>query len=380
MVRKIIHCDCDCFYASVEMLDNPVLQGRPIAVGGDAAQRGVIATCNYEARARGVKSAMPTARAQQLCPELRVIAPNFSRYREISKRILSIFKDYTDKIEPLSLDEAYLDVSSTPLFQGSATRMAEDIRNRVKTEIGICISAGVAPNKFLAKVASDWRKPDGLFVITPTEINGFVASLPVKNIYGVGKVTTAKLNELGVNTCLDLQKFNKPTLVQHFGRFGVALYDRCRGIDDRAVEVNRIRKSVSAETTFQQDMMLEEAGDEIISALLSQLHQRLQNLDERPRLRKYFVKVRFSDFSTTTLERSESDSLEHCLNKHITEGVGQFILNALPVFRPLLVEAATRRSLALRLIGVGVRLHTDGIDSQYAQPHQLSLFTHDTNL
>jgi DNA polymerase-4 len=359
------------------MLDNPDLRGRPVAVGGEVIQRGVIATCNYEARAKGVKSAMPTARAMQLCPELLVIAPNFSRYREVSKRILKLFEDYTDKIEPLSLDEAYLDVSDTTLFQGSATRMAEDIRERVKTEVGICISAGVAPNKFLAKVASDWRKPDGLFVITPYDIDAFVSFLPVNKIYGVGKVTTARLKELGVNTCLDLQRFPKATLMQHFGRFGSALYDRCRGIDDRQVEVNRIRKSVSAETTFQYDMMLDEAGDQVISSLLAQLHKRLQNLDERPALKKYFVKLRFSDFSTTTLERSESDQLDCFLNQHLGDEVDNFIHNALPVFRPLLVEAATRKPLALRLIGVGVRLQTDGVEVQESHPLQLSLFNYE---
>ncbi|PXB98999.1 DNA polymerase IV, partial [Pseudomonas aeruginosa] len=178
-MRKIIHIDCDCFYAALEMRDDPSLRGKALAVGGSPDKRGVVATCSYEARAYGVRSAMAMRTALKLCPDLLVVRPRFDVYRAVSKQIHAIFRDYTDLIEPLSLDEAYLDVSASPHFAGSATRIAQDIRRRVAEELHITVSAGVAPNKFLAKIASDWRKPDGLFVITPEQVDGFVAELPV---------------------------------------------------------------------------------------------------------------------------------------------------------------------------------------------------------
>jgi DNA polymerase-4 len=190
--RKIIHCDCDCFYASVEMRDDPSLRGRPLAVGGRPDQRGVVATCNYEARRFGIHSAMATAQAIKLCPDLLVIPPDMEKYRIASRQIMEIYRDYTELVEPLSLDEAYLDVTESPHCKGSATLIAQEIRQRIFETVGITASAGVAPNKFVAKIASDWNKPDGLFLVRPEEVDAFVAALPVKKLYGVGKVTAAK--------------------------------------------------------------------------------------------------------------------------------------------------------------------------------------------
>ncbi|MGB9110880.1 MAG: DNA polymerase IV, partial [Telluria sp.] len=199
--RKIIHCDCDCFYASVEMRDDPSLRGRPLAVGGRPDQRGVVATCNYEARRFGIHSAMATAQAMKLCPELLLIPPNMEKYRIASTQIMEIYRDYTELVEPLSLDEAYLDVTASPHCKGSATLIAQEIRRRIFETVGITASAGVAPSKFVAKIASDWNKPDGLFLVRPEEVDDFVAALPVKKLHGVGKVTAAKMNGLGVQTC-----------------------------------------------------------------------------------------------------------------------------------------------------------------------------------
>jgi DNA polymerase-4 len=243
--RKIIHVDCDCFYAAIEMRDDPSLASKPLAVGGSADRRGVIATCNYEARSYGVRSAMASGQALKLCPDLLIVKPRMDVYKAVSREIQSIFRDYTDLIEPLSLDEAYLDVTASPHFAGSATRIAQDIRRRVSQELHITVSAGVAPNKFLAKIASDWKKPNGLFVITPDQVEDFVAALPVNKLHGVGKVTADKLGRLGIRTCSDLREWNKLALVKEFGSFGERLWGLARGIDDRIVHNDSRRQSVS---------------------------------------------------------------------------------------------------------------------------------------
>ena len=252
--RKIIHCDCDCFYASVEMRDDPSLVGRPLAVGGRANQRGVVATCNYEARAYGIHSAMATAQAMKLCPDLIVIPPAMEKYRLASRQIMDIYRSYTELVEPLSLDEAYLDVTDSPHCKGSATLIAQEIRQRIVATVGITASAGVAPNKFVAKIASDWNKPDGLFLVRPGEVDAFVAALPVKKLHGVGKVTTAKLNGLGVQTCADLRTWTMQELSHHFGKFGERLHDLCRGFDNREVSNVHERKSISVEETYTPDV------------------------------------------------------------------------------------------------------------------------------
>ncbi|MFL0798107.1 MAG: DNA polymerase IV [Cellvibrionaceae bacterium] len=334
--KKIIHCDCDCFFAAVEIRDDPSLQGRPVAVGGDPGKRGVLSTCNYEAREFGIHSAMPSAYAKRLCPDLIILPHNFEKYKQASAQIRNIFFDYTELVEPLSLDEAYLDVSQSDLCQGSGTLMAREIRQRVKEATGITISAGVAPNKFLAKIASDWRKPDGLFVITPDEVDGFVKKLPVKKIFGVGKVTARKLDRLGVETCGDLQDFSVFELTDHFGRFGKKLYDFARGIDDRNIEPVRKRKSLSVEHTFDHDLETLDQCYSRMPDLFVEFKGRLNRLNDEYHVTKSFVKLKFSDFSTTTLERSIK-------NPRIAD------------YKPLLEQAWQRSDLGVRLIGIGVR-------------------------
>ncbi|MCL2591004.1 MAG: DNA polymerase IV [Betaproteobacteria bacterium] len=335
-MRKIIHCDCDCFYAAVEMRDDPTLRGKPLAVGGQAEVRGVIATCNYEARAFGVRSAMSTARAFRLCPQLILLPPDFRRYREASRQILAIYRDYTSLVEPLSLDEAYLDVSGINLCQGSATRMAEEIRTRVRAEVGITASAGIAPNKFLSKVASDWNKPDGQFVIRPQDVDAFVAVLPVGNIFGVGKVTAARLQKCGVRTCGDLRAWDMARLVGEFGRFGVALYQLCRGIDERPVRPDRIRKSLSVERTYAHDLPDLAACHTELSPLIAEFRRRFANLSAPRSVHNATVKVKFADFTQTTAE---------CVCASPEEGIWGVLLD----------EAYARQGKAVRLLGVGVR-------------------------
>jgi len=262
--RKILHIDADCFYAAIEMRDNPRLRNRPIAVGGSPSRRGVVATCNYPARSFGVRSAMATAHALRLCPSLEILPVDMPRYREASRGMREIFNRYTEIIEPLSLDEAYLDVSACEVYEGSATRIAEAIRKAVSDELRITVSAGVSINKFVAKVASDWDKPDGLTVVTPEQVDGFVAALPVKKIPGVGRVTEEKLERRGFRTCADIRAVDRSELTRLFGSFGASLYERARGRDDRPVRVHRQRKSISTETTYAQDLVGERAGTRAI--------------------------------------------------------------------------------------------------------------------
>jgi DNA polymerase-4 len=340
-MRKIIHCDCDCFFAAVEMRDAPSLRGKPLAVGGRAEARGVIATCNYEARAFGVRSAMSTARAFRLCPQLVLLPPDFRRYREASQQILAIYRDFTPLVEPLSLDEAYLDVTGVSACQGSATRMAEAIRGRIREEVRITASAGIAPNKFLAKVASDWNKPDGQFVIRPQEVEAFVAALPVDRIFGVGRVTAGRLQKRGVRTCGDLRAWDMARLVGEFGRFGATLHQLCRGIDERPVRPDRIRKSLSVETTYAHDLPDLAACQAALPELIAEFRRRFAKLPAARPVHNATVKVKFADFTQTTAE---------C----VCESPDESIWNA------LLLEAYARQGKAVRLLGVGVRFAETG--------------------
>lgn len=351
LTRKIIHCDADCFYASVEMRDDPSLRGIPLAVGGQPDQRGVIATCNYEARAFGVRSAMPSGQAVKLCPDLRIIPPKMERYREASQRIMAIYRDYTDLVEPLSLDEAYLDVTHSEHCDGSATLIAREIRARIAADVGLTVSAGVAPNKFIAKIASDWRKPDGMFVVRPAEVDAFVAVLPVERLFGVGKVTAEKLRALGVDSCGDLRGHTLTELTERFGVFGQRLYERCRGIDTREVTPDRERKSISVETTYTRDLRTLADCEAALEPLIQQLHERIARArrGEPVAIAKVFVKVRFADFSRTTAE------------------AGALGVDAAQC-RELLAEAVGRRRRPVRLMGVGVRM----LEAQAAR--QLRLF------
>jgi DNA polymerase-4 len=347
--RKIIHCDCDCFYASVEMRDDPSLRGRPLAVGGRPDQRGVVATCNYEARAFGIHSAMATAQAIKLCPDLLVLPPAMDKYRIASRQIMDIYRDYTELVEPLSLDEAYLDVSAATHCKGSATLIAQEIRRRIFETVGITASAGVAPNKFVAKIASDWNKPDGLFLVRPDEVDAFVAALQVKKLFGVGKVTAAKLNKLGAHTCADLRSWTLQELQHHFGTFGARLHDLCHGIDNREVSSSRERKSVSTEETYTPDVPDLPACLALLPELYEQLLGRVKRAGAEKLVNKLFVKIKFADFQQTTVE-----CVGHAPN--------------MATFARLMETGWLRASRPVRLLGVGVRLG----DSENIE--QLSLF------
>ena len=356
--RKIIHCDCDCFYASIEMRDNPALRGKPIAVGGSPERRGVVATCNYEAREFGIHSAMASATARRLCPDLIIIRTDMEKYRLASSQIHEIFQRYTDLIEPLSLDEAFLDVSDCDEFRGSATRIAEAIRNEVREVVGITISAGIAPNKFLAKIASDWNKPDGQFAVLPNDVDDFVAKLSVKKLHGVGKVTAAKMHRLNLRTCKDLQNFGADALTEHFGSFGERLFELSRGIDNRPVSTDRIRKSVSVENTFDTDLPDLDSSLEAMLGLLPKLELRLKRLDNHYAIKKQFVKLKFHDFVTTTVEMlSEDTNPEN--------------------YRTLCEQGFARGERAVRLIGVGVRVEPLENSAEVVSGDQLSLLPAD---
>jgi DNA polymerase-4 len=343
--RKIIHCDCDCFYAAVEMRDDPRLRDRTLAVGGRADRRGVIATCNYAARAFGVRSAMSSAHAMRLCPELLILPPDMPRYRQAATQIRSIFHEYSALVEPLSLDEAYLDVSDSPMCGGSATRIARELRARIAERVGITVSAGVAPNKFLAKIASEWRKPDGLFVITPAQVDAFVSALPVSRLHGVGHVTARRLQQLGIETCADLRQLEPLQLVRWFGKFGQRLAELARGIDERPVQPNRERKSVSVERTYVVDLPDLGACLNELPDLLQTLQERLrQALPPRP-VRKLFVKVKTADFRQTTVERPG-------------------VRPELDDFQQLCRQACERHQRPVRLLGVGVRFDEDFAETQ----------------
>lgn len=253
-MRKIIHVDMDCFFAAVEMRDNPALRDIPIAIGGSRERRGVISTANYPARKFGVRSAMPTGMALKLCPHLTLLPGRFDAYKEASNHIREIFSRYTSRIEPLSLDEAYLDVTDSVHCHGSATLIAQEIRQTIFNELQLTASAGVAPVKFLAKIASDMNKPNGQFVITPAEVPAFLQTLPLAKIPGVGKVSAAKLEAMGLRTCGDVQKCDLVTLLKRFGKFGRILWERSQGIDERDVNSERLRKSVGVERTMAEDI------------------------------------------------------------------------------------------------------------------------------
>jgi len=256
-VRKIVHIDMDAFYASVEQRDNPQLRGKPVVVAWRGS-RSVVCAASYEARRFGVHSAMPATRAERLCPGAVFLPPDFPRYRAVSRQVREIFKGHTDLIEPLSLDEAYLDVSENKTGLPTATQVARTIREQIRSELNLTASAGVAPSKFLAKIASDWKKPDGLFVIQPDDVASFLSPLPIGRLPGVGKVTEEKLKKLEIQTVADLQDLDLATLERRFGRYGLRLYELVRGIDESEVIPDRPTQSVSAEDTFEHDVPLAE--------------------------------------------------------------------------------------------------------------------------
>ena len=335
-LRKIIHVDMDAFYASVEQRDDPALRGKPVAVGG--GHRGVVVAASYEARAFGVRSAMPSVTASRKCPDLVFVKPRFDAYRAVSNQIRAIFADYTEQIEPLSLDEAFLDVTEDIRGLGTARAIAEEIRARIRAETGLTASAGVSYCKFIAKLASDHNKPDGICVIPPDRGAAFVATLPVKRLHGVGPVTAAKMERLGIHTGADLATWSLPELEAHFGSSGGWYWRIARGIDDRPVRAHRDVKSVSAERTFDEDLSDPAALAEQLDRVAALAWQRIERSGSAGRT--VTLKVKFADFAM--ISRSKSFVLP--ITDHAAfAAAGQSLLRALiPVPK------------GIRLLGLGV--------------------------
>lgn len=307
MARKIIHIDMDAFYAAVEQRDDPSLRGRPLVVGGSPDGRGVVATASYEARRFGIRSAMPASRARRLCPDAVFVRPRFDAYKAESAKIQAIFRRYTELVEPLSLDEAYLDVSACTICRGSATLIAKRIKQEILAETGLTASAGVSYNKFLAKLASDIDKPDGLYLIPPDQGADFVAKLPVGRFHGVGPATEAKMHALGIETGADLARWSLEELQAAFGKSGAFYYSISRGIDDRPVRVARERKSYGSETTFERDLVDPAA---MIAALRPLALDVLEGLAKRGLTADtWTLKVKYHDFRQVTRAQTTSQPL-----------------------------------------------------------------------
>ncbi|TPH19356.1 DNA polymerase IV [Litorilituus lipolyticus] len=331
-LRKIIHIDMDCFYAAVEMRDFPEYRNIPLAVGGDGP-RSVLCTCNYQARQFGVRSAMSAIKAKQLCPELKIVHGRMDVYKETSEHIREIFSRYTQLIEPLSLDEAFLDVTDTTKFQGSATLIAQQIRQDIFQELNLTASAGVAPNKFLAKIASDENKPNGQFVITPNKVSEFVEELSLKKIPGIGPKTFEKLQRHGFRTCKDIRGSEVKSLQPIVGKFAHTLFLKAHGVDHRALEVCRQRKSLAIETTLPEDIISEDECIEVIESLYEKLLARLDKHTNRHIVRQG-IKLKFNDFNQTTVEQQS-----HSCQK--------------TVFKQLLPKALARsNNRGIRLVGL----------------------------
>jgi len=304
--RKIIHIDMDCFYAAVEMRDHPEYQSVPLAIGGKSQRRGVLSTCNYLARKFGVHSAMPVFKARELCPDLLIIPGRMSVYVEVSQKLREIFYRYTDLVEPLSLDEAFLDVTDSTLCHGSATYIAEDIRRTIERELNLTASAGISYCKFLAKIASDENKPNGQFVISPEQAKSFIANLPLKKIPGVGKVGQQHLADKNLFTCADIAQYPEASLLSSFGKLGQSLLAYSQGIDNRPVQPNRERKSVAVERTFEHNLLSEEQCLKYLEGFYKQLEMRLEKHLDNKVINKLGVKIKFSDFTIKSSERKYS--------------------------------------------------------------------------
>ena len=349
-MRKIIHIDMDAFFAAVEMRDHPELRNIPMAVGGSQDRRGVLCTANYEARKYGVRSAMPTSYALKLCPQLVIIKPSMRKYAEVSEEVFNIFSEFTDIIEPLSLDEAYLDVTHSSHFHGSGTLMAQAICQKIFNQTGLTASAGIAPNKLLAKLASDINKPNGVFTIAPHQVTMFMKTLPVNRLWGVGKVMSQKLQDLGIKTCHDLEAYSLSDLVHQFGKFGEMLFYFCRGIDEREVETDYERKSLGTEETFAQDIEKYDDMKLNILRMSDELIEELKNYTDKS-VKNLHVKIKYFDFRQTTIERPLSLKSES--------------------FLELFSERWSQDPRPIRLLGVGVKFE----DSYPKDLGQLSLLT-----
>ena len=356
MNRKIVHIDMDAFFAAVEQRDNPQLKGLPVVVGGQPDSRGVVATCSYEARKFGIHSAMPTSHAYQLCPQAIFVPLRFSAYKEASAEIHNIFKKYTDIIEPLSLDEAYLDVSDCDVCNGSATLIAQKIRQDIFVAIQLTASAGISYNKFLAKLASDQNKPNGQFVIKPGEADRFLSTLPIGRFYGVGKVTEAKMHGAGIKTGGDLKNIDIRALQKIFGNSAEYYYKISRGIDNRTVCQSRVRKSLGAETTFQQDIS---DVNEMLEQLMKLLDEVLMSLSRKELIAYTItVKVKYASFKQVTRSYTSDTAVsDQTLAKELI---------------PVLLARTSINKNSVRLLGVSFSnlLNAD----QYSDSGQLKLF------
>jgi len=331
---KCIHIDMDCFYAAIEERENPHLRGQPVAVGG-TSPRSVLCTANYIAREFGCRSAMPVFKATALCPKLIIVPVRMDLYKEVSRQIRNIFEIFTDKIEPLSLDEAFLDVTH---LSTSASTVAKEIRHLITERTGLTASAGIGPNKMLAKIASDWNKPNGQFEVTPSQVADFMEKLPVKKLWGVGTKSLEKLEKLNIHTCKDIHLYSKIELYQLLGNWGMQLYDTARGIDDRKVKTSRVSKSLSKETTFSENRT---SLEELIVDLKSLIENVENALDSRKHsnrsIKTNLIKLKFGDFTQTTVERASANFDTDLLNL-------------------LLAEAWSRgNNKPVRLIGAGVK-------------------------
>jgi DNA polymerase-4 len=343
----------DAFFASVEQLDNPELRGKPVAVGG-SGERHVVAAASYEARKFGVRSAMPSVTAKKLCPDLIFVKHRFDRYHEVSSRVIEIFRKYTDIVEPLSIDEAFLDVTNDKLGIGSATIIAKEIKKEIKSSTGLTASAGISFNKFLAKIASDIKKPDGLFLIPPENAEKFIEELPIEKFYGIGKVTAEKMHKLGIHNGSDLKKWDLPSLIRNFGKAGKFYFDIVRGIDDRPVETDTERKSVGTELTYEKDLT---TRFEIIAELYKIEKELMVRLEEAGTTgRTVTIKVKFSDFRQIT----RSKTLQHYIRDFDTLHKEATILR-----RSLKLEGSK-----IRLLGVSVT----NLESESYGDQQLYLF------
>ena len=336
LLKKIIHVDMDAFYASIEQMDNPKLRGKPIAVGGNK-QRGVVAAASYEAREYGIKSAMPSILAKQKCRNLIFVTPRFKRYKEISAQIRSIFFDYTDLVEPLSLDEAFLDVTENKKNIPLASDIATEIRKRIKNEIGLTSSAGISTNKFIAKIATEINKPNGQKTIHPSQIDDFLEKLPIEKFFGVGKVTEKKMNDLGIYNGADLKKNSLDTLKSHFGKSGEHFYNIIRNTQSSEVNPNRIRKSIGAEQTFSEDINSESFMLDKLNNIAEELESRL--IISKNKGKTVTIKLKYSDFKQQTRSKTVNEYL-------------QAKEDFFPIIQELLYQKEITKSV--RLLGISI--------------------------
>jgi DNA polymerase-4 len=358
-IRKIIHIDMDAFYASVEQRDNPELRDKPIAVGGSPEGRGsVVATCSYEARKFGVRSAMPSKKALQLCPQIIFIKPRFDAYKEVSRQVREIFRRYTDIIEPLSLDEAYLAVTEDKQGIGSAIDIASLIKKAIKEELHLTASAGISVNKFVAKIASDLKKPDGLTFIGPSKVESFIEALPIEKFYGVGKVTAEKMKGMNIHTGADLKKLTQAELTKHFGKVGRFYYGIVRGIDERPVEPNQETKSIAAEDTFAEDLTTIEQMTKELEKIALIVQRRL--IQHQLKGRTVTLKIKYSDFKIITRSKSFDQPIDEA--SLIIETAKKLLVSTEP------------DDVKIRLLGISLSNFGEKTISKKHIPGQLPLF------